>query len=88
MAESLISPAQPPALLGRGAASENKVDKNDNCSNADGASVSENIPDCFYEVGEKLRQMKQKLRQARTEASVTGSIDPIREYWQQLRERS
>jgi hypothetical protein len=32
--------------------------------------------------------MKQNLRQARTEASATGSIDPISEYWQQLRERT
>ncbi len=88
MAESLISSVQPPALLGRGAASENKVDKNDNSPNADTEVVSDNIPSCWHEVGEKLRQMKQNLRQARTEASATGSIDPISEYWQQLRERS
>jgi hypothetical protein len=88
MAESLISPAQPPALLGRGAADENKGCKNDNSSNADGEVVSDNIPPCFYEMKQKLLERQQKLKQARAKTLETGSIDPIREYWQQMRERS
>ena len=88
MAESLISPKQPPALLGRGAVVENKVDKNENLSNVDGEMVSDGIPSCWHEIGEKLRQVKQKQRQAKTEALTTGSLDPIREYWRQVRERS
>jgi hypothetical protein len=87
MAESLISPAQPPALLGRGAADENKVDKNDNSPNADSDVVSDNPPSCWHEIGEKLRQMQQKKRQAKIEGLETGSLDPIREYWRQMRER-
>lgn len=88
MAETLISPAQPPALLGRGAADENKVDKNDNSPNADSDVVSDNIPDCFYEMKQKLLERQQKKRQAKIEGLETGSLDPIREYWRQMRERS
>ena len=87
MAESLISPAQPPALLGRGAADENKVDKNEIPSNADSDVVSDNIPSCFYEMKQKLLERQQKLRQAKIEGLETGSLDPIREYWRQMRER-
>lgn len=88
MAESLISPAQPPALLGRGAANEIKVDKNEMASNVDEKPVSDDIPDCWYEMKQKLLERQQKKRQAKIEGLQTGSLEPMQEYWRQMRERS
>lgn len=88
MAETLIIPAQPPALLGRGAADENKADKNEIPSNADSDVVSDDIPPCVYEMKQKLLERQRLRKQARTEALVTGSMKPINEYWRQMRERS